>query len=67
MASESLRVFVGNLPWATTEEGLRKAFSACGAVAKAEIAMSKNGQRPRGYVLTQPVDLHVCYPSNCES
>lgn len=43
------KVFVGNLPWETTDDELRATFSAAGEVQTAEIVMNRGGTRSRGY------------------
>eukprot|EP00041_Stephanoeca_diplocostata_P028841 m.834696 g.834696 ORF g.834696 m.834696 type:complete len:358 (+) comp23449_c0_seq2:134-1207(+) len=43
------RLFVGSLAWATTEEGLRAAFSKFGEVTQAHIVTDRETQRSKGF------------------
>ncbi|PIE24129.1 MAG: RNA-binding protein [Planctomycetota bacterium] len=45
----SKRLFVGNLSFDTTEEGLVEAFSASGTVENATIITDRDTGRPRGF------------------
>jgi RNA recognition motif-containing protein len=45
----SMRIFVGNLPWTTTEEDLRHLFEAYGIVAGVHIVTNQRGRRSRGF------------------
>jgi len=42
-------LYVGNLPWATTEEELAKVFSAHGEVISARIITDRQTGRSRGF------------------
>lgn len=42
-------LYVGNLPWATTEEELARAFSAHGEVLSARIITDRQTGRSRGF------------------
>lgn len=44
-----LSIFVGNLPWRTTEADLESVFSEHGDVERATIAMQNNSRRSKGY------------------
>mmetsp|Transcript_34160 Transcript_34160/g.80562 ORF Transcript_34160/g.80562 Transcript_34160/m.80562 type:complete len:208 (-) Transcript_34160:196-819(-) len=44
---EERRVFVGNLSWATTWQGLKDHFAGCGEVTRADVFMERSG-RSRG-------------------
>ena len=43
------KLYVGGLPYATTEDELREAFAKAGAVASATILMDKMTGRSRGF------------------
>jgi RNA recognition motif-containing protein len=45
----SKKLYVGNLPFDTTEEQLNTTFGACGAVASSKIIMDKYTGRSRGF------------------
>ena len=42
-------LYVGNLPWTTTEDELAEAFTACGAVEAARIITDRETGRSRGF------------------
>jgi RNA recognition motif-containing protein len=44
-----MKLYVGNLPFTTTEQDLRELFEAHGAVASADIGMDRETGRPRGF------------------
>lgn len=44
-------VYVGNLPWKTTEEELKEYFSTDGAIKKVSIPCGRSGQMSKGYGL----------------
>jgi RNA recognition motif-containing protein len=44
-----LEVYIGSLPWSTTEEQLKKLFSAFGTVEKVFIPYDRSLERPKGY------------------
>ena len=44
-----MKIYVGNLNFSTTEEGLREAFSAHGDVEEAAIVTDRDTGRPRGF------------------
>jgi len=46
------KLYVGNLPWDTTEATLRELFSTCGTVLSVELPVGRNG-RSRGYGLIE--------------
>lgn len=43
------RLYVGNLSWGTTEEGLRQAFEEFGTVADARVITDRDTGRSRGF------------------
>lgn len=43
------RLYVGNLPYSTTEDQLRELFSAHGRVTDVHVAMDRETGRPRGF------------------
>ena len=42
-------VFVGNLPWSTTDSDLSELFSAYGEVKRAKIVVDRETNRSRGF------------------
>jgi len=44
-----MRIFVGNLDWATTEEELERLFYGYGTVERVRIITDRDTGRPRGY------------------
>lgn len=44
-----VRVYVGNLPFKTTDEELRKLFEAFGKVKSADVIRYRNSGRSKGY------------------
>jgi len=47
--TDSYTLFVGNLAWATTEEGLKTAFEECGVVAGSRVIKDKQSGYSKGY------------------
>jgi cold-inducible RNA-binding protein len=47
--SMSKNLYVGNLPFTTTDEDLREAFSAYGTVARAQVISDRETGRSRGF------------------
>lgn len=43
------KLFVGGLPWATTDEGLRKAFEEFGSIEEANVVRERDTGRSRGF------------------
>ena len=43
------KLFVGGLPWATTDDELKEAFSAAGEVSEAVIIMDRMTGRSKGF------------------
>ena len=48
-----MRIFVGSLPYTTTEEDLRKLFSAHGDVNEASVVKDRDTDRPRGFAFVE--------------
>ena len=44
-----MKLFVGNLAWSLTEDDLRAAFEAFGAVDEAKIVLDRETNRSRGF------------------
>jgi RNA recognition motif-containing protein len=44
-----MKIYVGNLSFNTSEDGLRAAFAAHGQVATASLVMDRDTGRPRGF------------------
>lgn len=51
-----MRLFVGNLPWNTTEEDLRDLFAEFGQVMSTKVMMDRESGRSRGFGF---VDMEV--------
>jgi RNA recognition motif-containing protein len=47
------KIFVGNLAWGTTDDGLRQAFSQFGAVITAEVVREGHTGRSKGFGFVQ--------------
>jgi RNA recognition motif-containing protein len=43
------KLFVGNLSWETTNDGLRKAFSSYGEITEAKVITDRDTGRSRGF------------------
>lgn len=50
------KLFVGGIPFRTTEEELRQFFSPAGEVVSVFIPMDRETQRPRGFAFVEMVD-----------
>ena len=50
------KLFVGNIPFRTTEEELRQLFSQAGEVLSVLIPMDRQTQRPRGFAFVEMAD-----------
>jgi RNA recognition motif-containing protein len=44
-----LKIYVGNLSYSTSSEGLREVFEEFGSVDSAEVVMDRNTNRSRGF------------------
>jgi RNA recognition motif-containing protein len=47
------KLYVGNLPWSTTEEELKNFFSSFGAVESVTIVMDRETGRSRGFAFVE--------------
>ena len=45
----SKKIFVGNMSWNTTEQGLQQAFSRFGEIAEAKVITDRDTGRSRGF------------------
>lgn len=55
-----MKLYVGNLPFTTTEDDLRELFSQYGEVSSADIVMDRETGRPRGFgFVTMDDDSHA--------
>jgi hypothetical protein len=54
------KVFVGGLAWATTSDGLRAAFEACGTVVEAKVVEDRDTGRSRGFGFVTFADEAGC-------
>lgn len=50
------KLYVGNVPWAATEEEIRKVFGEIGAVNEVNIVMDRDSGRPKGFVFVTMAD-----------
>ncbi len=46
---QQMNLYVGNLPWATTDDELREVFSALGTVTSAQVIVDRETGRSRGF------------------
>jgi cold-inducible RNA-binding protein len=51
-----MNIYVGNLAYSTTEEGLRAVFAAHGAVTSVKLVMDRETGRPRGFGFVEMAD-----------
>ena len=49
----SKRLYVGNIPFSVTEEDLREAFGAHGAVSQVDVIQDRETGRPRGFAFVE--------------
>lgn len=47
------KLYVGNLPYSTTEESLSEMFSECGSVESAKIIMDRDSGRSKGFAFVE--------------
>ncbi|MFQ3592355.1 MAG: RNA-binding protein [Gemmataceae bacterium] len=52
----SKNIYVGNLPFSTTSEDLRTAFSQFGTVTRAQVTMDRETGRSRGFGFVEMAD-----------
>ena len=50
------RLYVGNIPFSATEEELREAFGAHGAVSGVDVITDRETGRPRGFAFIEMED-----------
>ncbi len=51
-----MKIYVGNLSYSTTEEGIRSAFSQFGAVDSVDVIVDRNTGRSRGFGFVEMSD-----------
>ena len=51
-----MKIYVGNMPYAMTEDELRSVFEAHGNVASASLAIDRETRRPRGFGFVEMPD-----------
>ncbi|MAA74966.1 MAG: RNA-binding protein [Salinisphaeraceae bacterium] len=51
-----MNIYVGNLPWSSSEEELRATFEAFGEVSSAKIIMDRETGRSRGFGFVEMPD-----------
>ncbi|MCK6477822.1 MAG: RNA-binding protein, partial [Phycisphaerales bacterium] len=51
-----MKLYVGNLSFKTTEDGLRSLFEAHGEVSSAQLVMDRETGRPRGFGFVEMPD-----------
>ncbi|MDH3890176.1 MAG: RNA-binding protein [candidate division Zixibacteria bacterium] len=51
-----MNIYIGNLPFETTEDDLRQAFEAHGEVSSVQIIMDRNTGRSRGFAFVEMPD-----------
>lgn len=51
-----MNIYVGNLPWNTTEESLRSIFEAYGEVSSAKVITDRETGRSRGFGFVEMPD-----------
>lgn len=49
----SKKLYVGNLPYSTTDESLMDAFSQCGTVESAKVIMDRDSGRSKGFAFVE--------------
>jgi RNA recognition motif-containing protein len=51
------KLYVGNLPWTATEEGLKAHFASAGTVGSARIILDRETNRSRGFGFVEVEDV----------
>ena len=49
----SKKLYVGNLPYSTTDQSLTDAFSECGTVQSAKVIMDRDSGRSKGFAFVE--------------
>lgn len=49
----SKKIYVGNLPYSTTDQSLADAFSQCGTVESARVIMDRDSGRSKGFAFVE--------------
>lgn len=49
----SKKLYVGNLPYSTTDQSLTDAFSECGTVESAKVIMDRESGRSKGFAFVE--------------
>ncbi len=49
MQENKKKLFVGGIPWASTEDDVRKAFEEAGTVVSVSLPIDRTYNRPRGF------------------
>jgi len=49
----SKKLYVGNLPYSTTDQSLSDAFAACGTVESARVIMDRDSGRSKGFAFVE--------------
>lgn len=52
----AINIYVGNLPWQTTDDELYQLFAQYGAVAKSQVVMDRDTGRSRGFGFVEMVN-----------
>ncbi|KAL3093225.1 hypothetical protein niasHT_022675 [Heterodera trifolii] len=53
MASSGFSVYVGNIPYNTTEADIGSMFSSCGVVTNVRIVYDRETNRPKGFAFCE--------------
>ena len=53
------KLYVGNLPFTATEEGVRALFSAHGTVERVSLITDRDTGRPRGFAFIEMSNAHA--------
>jgi RNA recognition motif-containing protein len=49
----SKKIYVGNLPYSTTDQSLTEAFAQCGTVESAKVIMDRESGRSKGFAFVE--------------